>query len=218
MATETGRVSEKRKVEWHEDKEHDTSQLSSKVAYKLKILDRHIVDIEEEINIAEKCLQKDRKHSKLHQHSTLQWRVEKTIVDATAKMKEDQPRNSHDKRRGSSDNDPRYPTPRKVQLLSDDDYMEEPIEENRDDHDEDDKRRQAEEESLRRESQEYIEDLENKLNQLYQGRTLLPQGTIGDGPEAVPEHMKCTFCRIYGRHYSDSCSLITDGDERYWFI
>ncbi|XGW28605.1 hypothetical protein V3C99_008406 [Haemonchus contortus] len=68
-------------------------------------------------------------------------KVEKTIVDAMAKMKEDQPRNSHDKRRRSSENDSRYPTPRKVQLLSDDDYVEKPIEENRDDHDEDDERR-----------------------------------------------------------------------------
>ncbi|XGW16206.1 hypothetical protein V3C99_001565 [Haemonchus contortus] len=115
-------------------------------------------------------------------------KVEKTIVDATAKMKEDQPRNCHDKRRRSSENDSSDPTQHKVQLLSDDDYMKTLIEENRDDHDEDDERRQAEEERWRRERQEYIEDLENELDQLYQGRTLLPQRKIGDGPEAVPEH------------------------------
>ncbi|XGW23116.1 hypothetical protein V3C99_005396 [Haemonchus contortus] len=221
MATETDRVSEKRKEEWYEDKEHDINQLSSKVAYELKILDRHIADIEEEINIAEKKVLAEKTENTpnfISTFNTAMEKVEKTIVDAIAKMKENQPRNSHEKRRRSSENDPRDPTPRKVQLLSDDDYMEKLIEENHDDLDEYDERRQKEEESRRRERQEYIEDLENELDQLYQGRTLLPHRKIGDGPETVPEHMKCAFCGIYGRHYSDSCSLITDGDERYRFI
>ncbi|VDO34534.1 unnamed protein product [Haemonchus placei] len=155
-ATETGRVSEKRKVEWYEDKEHDTSQLSSKVAYELKILDRHIADIEEEINTAEKsaCRKKRNTPSFISIFKTAMEKIEKTDVVAIAKMEEDQPRNSHDKRRRSSENDSRDPTPRKVQLLSDDDYMEKLIEENRDDHDEDDERSHAKEESRRRERQE----------------------------------------------------------------
>ncbi|XGW16053.1 hypothetical protein V3C99_001476 [Haemonchus contortus] len=78
-------------------------------------------------------------------------KVEITIVDAIAEMKEDQRQNSHDRRRSSSENDSKDPTPRKVPLLSDDVYMEKPIEESRDDHDEDGEGRQAEEESRRRE-------------------------------------------------------------------
>nr|CDJ93051.1 unnamed protein product [Haemonchus contortus] len=114
MATETGRVSEKRKEEWYEDKEHDTNQLSSKVAYELKILDRHIADIEEEINIAEKKVLAEKTENTpnfISTFNTAMEKVEKTIVDAIAKMKENQPRNSHDKRRRSSENDPRDPTP-----------------------------------------------------------------------------------------------------------
>ncbi|VDO89997.1 unnamed protein product [Haemonchus placei] len=69
MTTEIGRVSEKRKEQWYEDKEHGTNQLSSKVACELKILDRHIADIEEEINIAgKKWLQKKPKTPQPHQH------------------------------------------------------------------------------------------------------------------------------------------------------
>ncbi|XGW03702.1 hypothetical protein V3C99_015124 [Haemonchus contortus] len=68
-------------------------------------------------------------------------KLEKTIVDATAKMKENQLRNNHDKRLRSFENELRNPTPRRVQLPSDDDYMEKLIEENHDDPDEYDERR-----------------------------------------------------------------------------
>uniref|UniRef100_A0A7I4YMU5 Ovule protein n=1 Tax=Haemonchus contortus TaxID=6289 RepID=A0A7I4YMU5_HAECO len=110
------------------------------------MLDRHIAGIEEEINFAEKkCLQKTENTQNFI--STLHTAVEKAIVDAIAKMKEDQPRNSHDKRQCSCENS-RDPTPCKVQLLSDDDYVERLIKENHHDHHEDDERRQPKKKKL----------------------------------------------------------------------
>ncbi|KAK6031619.1 hypothetical protein OSTOST_02227 [Ostertagia ostertagi] len=48
------RLPEKRLTEWGEDKTHDVKQLKAKVEYQLRMLDRHISDIEEEFTRAEK--------------------------------------------------------------------------------------------------------------------------------------------------------------------
>ncbi|KAK6027695.1 hypothetical protein OSTOST_06273 [Ostertagia ostertagi] len=80
-------------------------------------------------------------------------------------------------------------------------------------------RRLAEEERLQREQerQQYLHNLEMELDDLYKGRFLLPQRKFGEIPEE-PVRVECSFCGIYGDHFSDSCTFITDGRERYNYI
>ncbi|KAK6023892.1 hypothetical protein OSTOST_10308 [Ostertagia ostertagi] len=148
------------------------------------------------------------------------------------------------------------PTTSKMQVISDEEYMRNLIEECRDDDEaspevaerntervEQDKRRrkhiQYEEDRLREEQrrreeedrrlaekarrqreqerQQYIRDLERELDDLYKGRFLLPRRKIGEIPDG-PVRVECSFCGVYGEHFSDSCALITDGYERYNYI
>ena len=43
----------------------------------------------------------------------------------------------------------------------------------------------------------------------------LPRRILQDAPEKITANIICAFCKTRGRHFSDSCYVITDGDERY---
>ncbi|KAK6031620.1 hypothetical protein OSTOST_02228 [Ostertagia ostertagi] len=172
--------------------------------------------------------------------------MEKTLLDAISQItnRDEQLQSgkaSAEKRRCSSEDEP-GPSYCKIQVLSDEEYMQRLIEENRDCQEDQEKsvqtkqeqqdtrreeRRQREEEERRRQEEErrrrqeeeerqrYIRELETELDELYRGRYLLPHRKIGDGEGT---DVTCSFCGRFGRHFSDSCTDIVRGKERLDFI
>ncbi|VDO99847.1 unnamed protein product [Heligmosomoides polygyrus] len=60
--------------------------------------------------------------------------------------------------------------------------------------------------------------LEQELNQLRFSLEYLPKRRIGESSRGVDPHVTCCFCKEVGWHYSDSCPVITSGDERWRFV
>ncbi|VDO93368.1 unnamed protein product [Heligmosomoides polygyrus] len=60
--------------------------------------------------------------------------------------------------------------------------------------------------------------LEQELNQLRFSLEYLPKRRIGESLKDVDPHVTCCFCKEVRWHYTDSCPVITSGDERWRFV
>ncbi|KAK5986551.1 hypothetical protein GCK32_014128 [Trichostrongylus colubriformis] len=60
-----------------------------------------------------------------------------------------------------------------------------------------------------------MEKLQKDLCELQYGLQLLPRRKITDSTTLIDPAIICVFCNRAGVHFSDSCPVITNGDERY---
>ncbi|VDP08810.1 unnamed protein product [Heligmosomoides polygyrus] len=60
--------------------------------------------------------------------------------------------------------------------------------------------------------------LQRDLDDLQRGLRLLPTRKIGECSRGVSDHIVCAFCEAQGAHYSDSCPVYTNEDERFELI
>ncbi|VDL74409.1 unnamed protein product [Nippostrongylus brasiliensis] len=69
----------------------------------------------------------------------------------------------------------------------------------------------------KREKKTFVQKLGERLDQLYEGRRLLPKRKIGTTTD-VKEWIRCVFRGTKGRHYSDYCPEIQNGNGRWDYV
>ncbi|KAK5976284.1 hypothetical protein GCK32_018977 [Trichostrongylus colubriformis] len=185
-----------------------------------------ISDIEYEITQAEKRA-RDEKVQNKEQFITVFnetiGKLEQKFEDFAARFSTSSKEMEPEERSNRDKNNQDGPLPSEDHALSDDDYMQKLIQESRgaDTPPEAAERRRrsySEESDYDRAHEEYIRSLERQLDDLYEGRFLLPQRRIGMEGADVGPWITCVFCGRNGMHFSDSCPEITDGDERFSFV
>ncbi|EYB82584.1 hypothetical protein Y032_0356g3356 [Ancylostoma ceylanicum] len=60
-----------------------------------------------------------------------------------------------------------------------------------------------------------IRRVNEEIKEMEQVLKEFPYRTISESSRGVENWVTCAFCKEVGRHYSDSCPQVTDGDERY---
>ncbi|KHJ91498.1 integrase core domain protein [Oesophagostomum dentatum] len=63
-----------------------------------------------------------------------------------------------------------------------------------------------------------IRRLEDEINDLRGELRWLPVRRIGETSRGVDPSIVCTFCKDAGRHYSDSCPMMTNGNQRFYYV
>ncbi|KAK6015315.1 hypothetical protein OSTOST_19261 [Ostertagia ostertagi] len=243
MKVDEGKFPANRRTEWLEDDDHDIKALTMLVQIELRRLDRNITDIECELTRAEKMVQDEKVQNKETFVSVFNKtieKLEKKIDDIALNLSKPAQGKKLDhspprlklrriRRRGLLKRIPEEEWRRRkrkhIQYEEDRLREEQRRQEEEQRRREEEQRRQeeerrlAEEERLQREQerQQYLHNLVMELDDLYKGRFLLPQRKFGEIPEE-PVRVECSFCGIYGDHFSDSCTFITDGRERYNYI
>ncbi|KAK6033689.1 hypothetical protein OSTOST_00112 [Ostertagia ostertagi] len=235
MLVYTGKVTEKRLNEWGEDKTHDVKQLKAKVEYQLRMLDRHISDIEEEFTRAEKRILNEKVEntsSFVDAFNRAVEKMEKTLLDAISQITN---RDTVAKRQSECGKEAVQQRGwARTELLQNPGTLgrrihakinrrkedqEKGVETKKEQQGERQKEQEEqleqERENNRRKQEEEERQMEIELEELYSGRYLLSQRKIGDGEG---KDVTCSFCGRFGRHYSDSCADIVRGDERRNFI
>ncbi|PIO59861.1 hypothetical protein TELCIR_18663 [Teladorsagia circumcincta] len=251
MKTDEGKISARRRAEWLEDGDHDINLVSLLAQQNLKRLDNNISDIEHEMTRAEKLVNDEKVQNKEQFRTVFNRTIEKLeqkLDNIASKLTESQcTHHPQPVKRKHSQEIGDVPSTSKIQVISDEEYMERLIEENRDDQDappedaerrekqhqeQEQERRAAERRERQQQEQEqerqdrarheeerrrYIAELEDELAELRDSYSLLSRRKFGYS-DNVKEWTKCSFCGAIAQHYSDSCPEITTGQERYNFI
>ncbi|KAK6046453.1 hypothetical protein COOONC_16041 [Cooperia oncophora] len=241
--TKSGQLSPGRREKWEQQNwtyEYKAEEVMILVDQEVRKLERNIDEMNYELNQATKSQEKEKTETPAQKDAVQSSSAQKSVhysaasiqttpietrsVETQVQMGADvEARRSPQQKRSHSDDSEETAT--KVKVISDEDYLIQLIHESAEREDEEDtsedenkKGKKHEVELPKTYRRTKVNTLEQDLKELEEGLRLLPKRRFGESSRGVNPNITCAFCGIRGVHYSDSCSELVHGDDRYHYI